>query len=56
MKTFEEAWELFFANHPEVLASWGHQNGRMPNCTCALCDPNEELERSNVRVIEGEWR
>jgi hypothetical protein len=28
--TKEEAWELYFAEHPEILASWAHQNGRWP--------------------------
>lgn len=29
--TKEEAWEDYHRRHPEVLASWGEQNGRMPN-------------------------
>lgn len=24
------AWESYFAEHPEVLASWAHQNGYWP--------------------------
>lgn len=28
--TRDEAWAVWFAEHPEVLASWGHQNGRWP--------------------------
>lgn len=29
-ETFEEAWARHFAEHPEVLASWRHQNGYWP--------------------------
>ncbi|MGW1436812.1 hypothetical protein ACWD7M_16375 [Streptomyces griseus] len=29
-ETFEEAWARYFAQHPHVLASWNHQNGRWP--------------------------
>jgi hypothetical protein len=25
-----EAWEAYFADHPEVHASWNHQNGCLP--------------------------
>jgi hypothetical protein len=28
--TLEEAWDKYFAAHPEVLANWGHQRGRWP--------------------------
>lgn len=28
--TREEAWADYFAKHPEVLASWAHQNGYWP--------------------------
>ena len=27
---FERAWREYFLANPDVLASWGHQNGRMP--------------------------
>jgi hypothetical protein len=40
-QTWQQAWDLYFVNHPEVLASWGHQNGRWMNCPCAQCDPGE---------------
>lgn len=52
MTEFEEAWKRYFVNHPEVVASWGHQNGRMPNCTCPLCDPDELRPRPNILVEE----
>ncbi|WP_428957887.1 hypothetical protein [Streptomyces sp. cg35] len=29
-RTFEEIWAEYFAAHPEVLASWRHQNGYLP--------------------------
>jgi hypothetical protein len=29
--TREEAWDKYFAANPEVLACWGHQNGRWPH-------------------------
>ena len=28
--TFNDAWAAYFAAHPEVQASWSHQNDRMP--------------------------
>lgn len=31
------AWAIYYRNHPEVVASWGEQNGREPNCSCADC-------------------
>lgn len=35
--TRDQAWAIYFANHPEVLASYGHQNGYWPNCEhCGL--------------------
>lgn len=50
-----EAWARYRANHPEVLAAWGQQNGRWPKCTCAECDPQELLPRPNILLeIEGE--
>ncbi|QDN94977.1 hypothetical protein FNV58_01195 (plasmid) [Streptomyces sp. RLB1-9] len=27
---FNDAWAEYFAAHPEVLASWAHQNDRWP--------------------------
>jgi hypothetical protein len=30
-RRFNDAWAEYFAAHPEVLASWSHQNGRMPS-------------------------
>lgn len=36
------AWQRYHANHPEVLASWGEQNGRLPNCGCAPCAVSQE--------------
>lgn len=39
---FTAAWARFHAHHPEVLASWGEQNGRMPNCPC--CAPPATVE------------
>lgn len=27
---FDRIWAEWFAAHPEVLASWSHQNGRLP--------------------------
>lgn len=33
----QAAWQVYFGNHPEVLASWGHQNGRWPDCGCEPC-------------------
>jgi len=35
-------WATFRANHPEVLASWGEQNGRDPKCRCHLCGPHHD--------------
>lgn len=29
-ETFEEAWARWFKDHPEVRASWSHQNGYWP--------------------------
>ncbi|MCX4799602.1 hypothetical protein OG497_37745 [Streptomyces sp. NBC_01242] len=29
-ETFEEAWERYFDAHPEILASWRHQNAYWP--------------------------
>lgn len=26
----QAAWDEYFAEHPEVLASWSHQNGYWP--------------------------
>jgi hypothetical protein len=28
--TFDEIWEQWFAEHPDTLASWRHQNGYLP--------------------------
>lgn len=36
--TRKEAWEQYFAAHPEVQASWRHQNGYWPEGM----DPDEE--------------
>lgn len=33
---WEQAWKGYFERHPETLASWGHQNGYLPN---DLADP-----------------
>lgn len=27
---FDSAWAEYFAAHPEILASWNHQNGYWP--------------------------
>jgi len=54
MSDFEKAWARYLANHPEVAASWGKQNGRWPNCTCALCDPDELLPRPSILAESGE--
>jgi hypothetical protein len=27
---FDRIWAEYFAAHPEVLASWSHQNGYLP--------------------------
>lgn len=35
---FQRQWNVYFANHPEVVASWGHQNGYMPSCGCKKCE------------------
>lgn len=43
-----EEWEVYFRNHPEVIASWGEANGRQPNCTCKPCDPNELRSRPSI--------
>jgi hypothetical protein len=29
-ESFEEVWRQYFAAHPEVRASWRHQNGYLP--------------------------
>lgn len=29
-EAFNDAWAEYFAKHPEILASWGHQNDRWP--------------------------
>lgn len=29
--TRDEAWADYFHRNPDVLANWGHQNGRWPN-------------------------
>ena len=52
--SFEEAWARYFTNHSEVLASWGHQNGHMPNCTCLSCDPEQLLPRPNIVVQKSD--
>lgn len=28
---FEQAWRDYYLRHPEVVATWGHSNGRLPN-------------------------
>lgn len=28
--SFDETWSAWFEAHPEVLASWRHQNGYLP--------------------------
>jgi hypothetical protein len=28
---FNDAWAEWFADNPQVLADWGHQNGYMPH-------------------------
>jgi hypothetical protein len=28
--TFDEIWAAWFAEHPNTLASWRHQNGYLP--------------------------
>lgn len=33
---WEQAWKAYFTRHPEVLASYGHQNGYLPH------DPADE--------------
>ncbi|TDC02643.1 hypothetical protein E1091_00130 [Micromonospora fluostatini] len=43
-----KAWVRYFANHPEVVASWGEQNDRWPNCSCPKCDPEGLLPRPNI--------
>jgi hypothetical protein len=32
-----DAWRRYYVNHPEVVASWGEQNGREPDCECVAC-------------------
>jgi hypothetical protein len=27
---YKAAWDAYFADHPEVQAEWGHQNGHPP--------------------------
>lgn len=51
--TWTQAWALFFANHPEVVATWGYSNGRWPNCTCRQCDPDGLLPRPDI-LADGE--
>lgn len=46
--TREAAWARYRTNHPEVLASWGEQNGRWPNCACKPCDPEQLIPRPNI--------
>lgn len=43
-----DSWARYYANHPNVLATCGEANGREPNCSCVLCDPNELLPRPNI--------
>ena len=35
--SWAQAWRVYEANHPEVVASWAKQNGRWPSCRCAPC-------------------
>lgn len=34
---FTEQWAAYFRNHPEVAASYRHQTGGAPVCTCKPC-------------------
>ena len=49
-ETFEQAWARYRANHPDVAASWGQQNGRWPKCTCPPCDPEKRRPRPDIVV------
>lgn len=48
----DQAWSRFFRNHPNILASWGHQNGRWPNCGCATCDPRGIQPPADILATE----
>jgi hypothetical protein len=37
-RTWAQAWLVYRDNHPEVVASWGQQNGRWPNCPGPECN------------------
>lgn len=45
-RTWEEGWQQYAANHPEVLANWGYSHGRWCNCICIHCDPAGVLDAS----------
>lgn len=45
---FESAWADYFTNHPDVVASWGRSNGRMPNCDCRMCQQSKALRQAEV--------
>ncbi|MFG3710965.1 hypothetical protein [Micromonospora sp. NPDC047730] len=53
-ETFEQAWTRHRANHPEVAAVWGQQNGRWPKCVCPRCDPEQRRPRPNILVEGGD--
>jgi len=42
MRGRTSAWQRYYTNHPEVLAAWGEQNDREPNCLCPKCRPSAE--------------
>jgi hypothetical protein len=43
-RTRDQAWQDYYANHPEVRASWAQQNGRWPNCPGPECDPGRDRQ------------
>ena len=51
-QTRQQAWDMYFTNHPTVLASWGHQNGRPMTCPCAACDPRQVRRDSAKLPVE----
>lgn len=49
-----QAWAAFYANHPEVVATWGEANGYEPNCGCHSCDPDGLQPAGNVVVAQAQ--
>lgn len=48
-----QAWAWYFDRHPEVVANWGHQNGRWPMHVGDTPEGELLLAREMIRCDSG---